>query len=233
VCGGCARRSGPPVSSISLGRKVARRTVKFHRLAYVLASFIASLAACNTTQVSEDYFEPSGAGQLVSRRGALSSPSTELVVSAPHMRRIAIAGWPKMPGTDSVGVTICVWLEPQDNVAVDVPLDLIRTLEPGSGTQVPFELANGVSQYHPTWDASDYGVMALVPGRVYGATKASPRALFPERRLEHKYCAVARTHAEQFTVAFGQLTIDGTEFSMPPVKFSRRNGRFTYGVSPS
>ena len=69
-------RTGPPVSSISFGRKVARRTVKFHRLAYVLASFIASLAACNTTQVSEDYFEPSGAGQLVSRRGALSSPST-------------------------------------------------------------------------------------------------------------------------------------------------------------
>ena len=191
------------------------------------------LVACLSRQINEDYFEPSGSGQPTTRRGTESGPITELHVSAPHMRSIAIAGWPKLPGSPTPGVTVCVWLEPQDGVAVEVPIDLIRTLDKSNGLQVPFDPPIGDSHYDPPWDSSDYWVSAPIPGRVYGATKPSPRAMFPERRLQHKYCAGAHAQSERFTVRFGSLLINGTEFSIPPVQFARHTGTFTYGVPPS
>ena len=198
-----------------------------------VVSFAAMLAACSSRQINEDYFEPSGSGRPAPRRGVQSGPVTELLISAPHMRSIAIAGWPTVAGSSQPGVTVCIWLEPQDGVAVDVPIDLIRTFDKSDGLLVPFERPSGTSHYHPPWDYSDYWISAPIPGRVFGATKPSPRALLPERRLQHKYCAALLAQSERFVVRFGSLVINGAEFSIPPVQFDRRRGVFTYGLSPS
>ena len=186
------------------------------------------LAACSSRQLTQEYFEPSGVGQLAMRRGAQFGPRTELHIPAPDMRSIAIAGWPGIPSSTKLGVTVCVYLEPQDGVVVDVPIDLIRTLEQSNGLQAQFEQPSGDSHYDPPRDRSDYWVKAPIPGRMSGATKPSP-----ERWLQHKYCAAAEAQPEMFTVRFGSLVINGAQFSIPPVQFVRRSGTFTYGVPPS
>jgi hypothetical protein len=191
----------------------------------LLGSLVLVIVLSGCQSYSKRYYEPVGAGRLISPEYGDRGPGTELQIDLELVRSFRVSGFAL-----EQGARVCVLIVPEQNVAIAVGASVIQQARLPTGEPL-LAVANRVQVVFTPQEWNYPGSMPRsqpLPVEIVGERIAADKSFGSVDRYRGvNICFDVRTGADEFYVDVSDIVVNGTKVPPTSIMFKAKIGEFT------